>query len=286
MFSLLGLLLVLGAVALAGLRPWASSAVAPDLSVAPEIGVALGDSTVVARADSPRVASGSPAVGTGGIAAPGAPAAVSVPAVVTAPGESASRPTLAVSPARPLQAVPAAPTSSPPAAGPVPAPEPVAATPAPQSPAAQPVVATVPGGGQGTSGGPVSSGVGSGQPGPGCEGDAYRITVSFDEGEDADAQEGPEAEGGEEEAEGGEEGQPEADILIQRLGSDGSEAEVQLRGDINDVRELVATLVSEGNCVEVDIRPSAEGDPEEEASNPGTVTAEPGETPESQSRLP
>ncbi|HEY0392739.1 MAG TPA: hypothetical protein VGC63_13630 [Solirubrobacterales bacterium] len=147
-------------------------------------------------------------------------------------------------------------------------------------------MATVPGGGQGTSGGPVSSGVGSGQPGPGCEGDAYRITVSFDEGEDADAQEGPEAEGGEEEAEGGEEGQPEADILIQRLGSDGSEAEVQLRGDINDVRELVATLVSEGNCVEVDIRPSAEGDPEEEASNPGTVTAEPGETPESQSRLP
>ena len=63
-------------------------------------------------------------------------------------------------------------------------------------------------------------------------------------------------------------------------GADGSETEVALRGDLTDVRSLVATLVSEGNCVQVDVVPpeseSAEGAPEAgaEAAEPGAV-AEP-----------
>jgi hypothetical protein len=259
-FSLLGLLLVLGAVALADLRPWESSSVAPGLSLAPGIGVALGDSTVVAR-------EGAPGVGTGGLAAPRPPAGVSAPVAVSAPEPRAFRPKLAVSPGRPLHAAVPVPISSPPAAEPPSQPIAAAPAPTPEPAAAQapppPLVATVENGGQGTPGGPVGSGASGGEPEGSCEGDEYLITVIFEEAE-------VEEEGY---------GEAEADILIQSLGADGSEAEAQLRGDLNDVRELVATLVSGGDCVQVDVQPLPGADPVVEASSAAAEVAEAGGSP-------
>jgi hypothetical protein len=139
-----------------------------------------------------------------------------------------------------------------------------------QAPAPAPLATTVVNGAPSTSGspaagGPGTAGVGRGEPEQSCEGDEYAVTVTFDEAE------------GEEE---GVYGSSEADILIQRLGADGSEAELDLRGDLTDVRSLVATLVSEGNCVQVKIEP-LEGGAAEEAVEPGTGVAEPDEPAES-----
>jgi hypothetical protein len=252
---------VLGIVALTGLRPWATSSLAPNLSLSPGLGVALGDSTVVVRA-------GSPGVGTGGVAAPKAPAPVSAPGVVSVPKHRASsQPALAVSPGRPLGAAVPVPISSPPVAEPAPSPQTVAVTPAPapELAAAPPVVAAVQNGGQGTSGGPITSGVGGHEPQQSCEGDEYLITVTFEEAEVEEAGYG----------------QAEADIVVQRLGVDGSETEVQLRGDLTDVRDLVATLVAEGNCVQVDVQPLPETDPAEDASESGDDVVEFGDVVES-----
>ena len=223
--------------------------------------MALGDATAVARG-------GSPGVGTGGIAAPTSAAKVSAPVAVSAPEPDASRPgpTLAVSAARAVQAAEPAPVSAPPAAEPAPSPEPVVATPAPsaaQAPTA-PLVASAPSGSPGTTGRPGTSVVGGGGPEQGCEGDEYVITVTFEEAE---------AEGDTEEA------AAEADILVQRLEADGSTTDLQLRGDLSDVRDLVATLVSDGNCVQVDVEPPP-GSGAEEAPDAGDEAAEPGEVPD------
>jgi hypothetical protein len=125
-------------------------------------------------------------------------------------------------------------------------------------------VANVGNGGQGASGGPVTSGVGGQEPEQGCEGDEYLITVTFEEaeGEDADYEEA------------------EAEIVVQRLEADGSATEVQLRGDLTDVRDLVATLVSEGNCVRVDVVPP-EGAPAEGIPGTGGDAVEAGDAAES-----
>lgn len=254
---------MLGVVALAGLRPWATSSIAPTLIPSPGASAALGDATVVARG-------GSPGVGTGGIAAPAAPAKVSAPVAVSVPKRRASdsEPALAVAAGRAVQAAAPAPVSAPPASEPAPTPEPVVATPAP--PAAEapaPLVASAPpSSSPGTAGRPGTSVVGGGEPEQSCEGDEYVITVTFEE-----------AEGEGEEVDYGE---AEAGILVQRLEADGSTTDLSLKGDLTDVRDLVATLVSEGNCVQVDVEPLPGASPEEEVSGAGDEVAEPSDVAE------
>jgi hypothetical protein len=256
------LAIVLGVVALAGLRPWATSSIAPTLIPSPGASAALGDATVVARG-------GPPGVGTGGIAAPTSPAKVSAPVAVSVPKQrtSHSQPALAVSAGRAVQAAAPVPVSAPPAPEPDPAPEPVVTTPAPpaaQAPAAPLVASAPPSGSPGTAGRPGTSVIGGGEPEQSCEGDEYVITVTFEEaeGEEVDYEEA------------------EADILVQRLEADGSTTDLSLKGDLTDVRDLVATLVSEGNCVQVDVEPLPGVNPEEvsganeEAPAPGDI-AEP-----------
>jgi hypothetical protein len=265
-FALLGLSIALGVVALAGLRPWATTSVVPNLSVAPGIGVALGDAAVVARA-------GSPGAGTGGVAAPGPAGTVSAPVAVAtpAPEPRISQPVLAVSPGRPLTVSAPAPVASPPPSEPAaPAPAPVAVTPVPAAEQAppQPVVATVGNGGPGSPsspGRPVASGVDGPEPEQACEGDEYVITVTFEEGGDGTGDVDYEL--------------AEADILVQRLVAGGNETEAELRGDLSDVRSLVAALVAEGNCVQVDVVPVAAGPVGEEPEAGGDIV-DPGEMPE------
>lgn len=73
----------------------------------------------------------------------------------------------------------------------------------------------------------------------------------------------------------------EADILVQRLEADGSTSELHLRGDLTDVRDLVATLVSEGSCVQVDVEPLPGAGPGEEAPAAGDEAEQPGDVVES-----
>jgi hypothetical protein len=102
--------------------------------------------------------------------------------------------------------------------------------------------------------------VGGGELGPSCDAGEYVITVTFEE-------------------EAGEEGygQSEAEILIQGVGADGSEEELELRGDLSDVHSLVETLVSEGSCVRVDIVPFGEGESPPEVVEPGAAPVDPGD---------
>ncbi len=125
-------------------------------------------------------------------------------------------------------------------------------------------MATVDNGSSGTSGRPGTSVVGGGEPEQSCEAGEYVVTVSFEalDGEEVDYE------------------LAEAEILVKGLGADGSETEVTLRGDLSDVRSLVATLVSEGNCVQVNIVPP-EGEPAEGASETGAEAAESGDVLES-----
>src|SRR6478609_4891041 len=200
-FALLGLSIALGVVAMAGLRPWATSSVAPNLSISPAIGAALGDATVVAQA-------GSPDVGNGGTAAPESPTAVVVSAGVAAPAPRASvSPVLAVAPAKALSTSEPAPAPSPVEPEPTPLPEPAVVAPVPpveQAPASALAVSPQPGapGAPAASDGPSTAGVGGGELGPNCEAGEYVVTVTFEE-------------------EAGEEGygQSEADILIQGVGA-------------------------------------------------------------------
>jgi hypothetical protein len=119
-------------------------------------------------------------------------------------------------------------------------------------------VATVDSGSPGTSGRPGTSVIG-GEPEPSCEAGEYVITVTFEEveGEEVDYE------------------LDEADILVKGLGADGSETEVALRGDLIDVRSLVAALVAVGYCVQVDVVPP-EGEPAGGAPEAGAETVEPG----------
>lgn len=253
---------MLGAVALAGLRPWATSTIAPTLIPSPGVSAALGDATVVARG-------GSPGVGTGGVAAPASPAKVSAPVAVAVPQQRASRPqpSLAVSAGRAVRAAAPVPVSAPPAPEADPSPEPVVTAPAPpaaQAPAAPLVASAPPSGAPGAAGRPGTSVIGGGAPEESCEGDEYVITVTFEEvdGEEVDYEEA------------------EADILVQRLEADGSTTDLSLEGDLTDVRDLVAALVSEGNCVQVDVEPLPGAGTEEEVPGAGDEVAEPGDVAE------
>jgi hypothetical protein len=101
--------------------------------------------------------------------------------------------------------------------------------------------------------------VGEVEPPAECAGDEYVITVTIDEPAPVS-------------------GESEAEILIQRFARDGSEGELQLEGDLNDVRDLVSILSAEGNCVKVEVRPSPDSDLAGEAPELGNGAAELGDT--------
>jgi hypothetical protein len=137
----------------------------------------------------------------------------------------------------------------------------VTPTPAPeQAAAAPPLLATVDNGSPGTSGRPATSVVDGGEPEQSCEAGEYVITVTFEEveGQEVDYE------------------LAEADILVKGLATDGSETEVTLRGGLTDVRSLVATLTSEGNCVQVNVVPPA-SEPTEGVSEARPEPAVPGD---------
>lgn len=238
-FSLLALSLILAAVALVGLKPWAADSLVPGLTISPGVGAALDDSTVASRpqpfgVEDARVAvAGPPAVD------------VAEPVAVSAPTEVEGRypnPVLAVARARPVDGGTAIPVSSPPAAKPSPAPEPVAVAPEPTAPAPPsepiaPPLAASPGGG--TGGGSGTAVVGGPESDESCDGDEYVVTITLDAGEGT--------------------GEPSlVDILVQQLDS---ESGLHLEGDLDDVRELVSMLIEEGNCVRVEVKLLSEGDP-------------------------
>jgi hypothetical protein len=239
-------MLLLAVVALAGLRPWEDTSVAPHLAVSPGLGTAaLGDSVEVAPA---------PAVGPGGVAAPRAAHASPVvvaaePVPVSKRGDGGSHSVLAVSSGRALSraaADPTPPVSSEPPSAPPSETQPVAAAPAPApvaSPApvaaAPPQVAVVespPPRGPGTAGGGIVP-----PPRVTCEGDEYIVTLSYESLETAEEELGTE-------------------ILVQRLAGDDDESEFHLEGTLSDARALIDLLVSEGNCVQV-VEPPAAGEP-------------------------
>ena len=190
--SVIALLVALGVGALAILRPWETDAVAPRLSVAPGLGVGLGDSTVVARGRRLAVEPAQPAAG-------GAPRLIAGGVAVDR-GEP--QPQLGIAAARVVVASPrpgapsqGAPQPSQPEPTPVPQPAPVpvavpvAAPPPPAEPAAVPPTRAA----GGDTPGPVTAGGGTEGDGTGeilevCEGDDYTLPLA-----PAEAVEGSEA---------------------------------------------------------------------------------------------
>jgi hypothetical protein len=131
-------------------------------------------------------------------------------------------------------------------------------TPASEQAPAAPLVAAVDNGSPDASGGPGTSVVGGGEPEQSCEAGEYLITVTFEEveGQEVDYD------------------LDEADILVKGRGADGSETEVRLRGDLSDVRSLIATLVAEGNCVHLEAGTAAEDGTPSGGTSPVVVPAE------------
>lgn len=235
-FSLLGLVVVLAFVALASLRPWEADTVDPHLSVA--LGTAaVGDGVAITPGPSSRPA------GAGS-----ADIARAVPAVRRVPVMDGAGPALAVAQARAVSAV-AAPPSAPPAAAPQP---PVSSQPTP-APEAPPPPQTVAAGSGGSAGGP-STAVVEVEPKPGCEGDEYEVTIRFV------AEEIPSDEA-------------EVEIVIRRVGLDGSESEIQLEGKFGDVGDLLEQVVSEEDCVAVRVEPAGGEEPANGSSESPVATA-------------
>lgn len=222
-FSLLGFVVVLAAVALASLRPWEADTVDPHLSVS--LGTeAVGDAVAVTPQRSSRQAVAE---------------AVSVARATPAERVSAadgSGYVLAVAQGRPVSA----------AAVPYPAPP----TPEPESPTLQaPVPAEPPPtiGGGGGAGGPGTAVVV--EPKSGCDGDEYEVTIRFATSAIASDE-------------------TEVEILIRRVGSDGSESEIELDGRLDEVGALLEGVASEGDCVEVRVEPAGEEEAAEEELEP------------------
>lgn len=251
--------MVLGLVALSGLRPWDGDEVKPHL-LPPALEMGVGESAPL-PSPSPVVAVADAAV------APGRAKVVrdrrgAVPREAEAPTGGA----LAVAPARPVADADggAAPSPIPSPAPVVPAPEPqpapspeLASVPAP-SPDAAPEAGAPSGGGR-----PVTAGS------PGfeereeqCEGDEYLLTITFVDEESAGEEPAAEEPAGEELATGD---APAVRIVLQRTGADGDVDELELEGDLDDARSLVLQLSSEGACVEVLLAPSGAGDEPEPA---------------------
>lgn len=154
---MIALLVVLGLAGLLSLQPWAANSVNPQLSVAPDLGVALGDSVAVSRSRELAVAPAQPATGaTPRLIAAGVAAeeGESQPRL----GIAAARPVASPRPNTPPASSPESPQAeSPPEAEPAPAPVavPVAAPAPAPAPSPEPVVVPP---------APVASGGGS--PGP------------------------------------------------------------------------------------------------------------------------
>ncbi len=184
--STVALLVALGVGALAILQPWGTDTVAPRLSVAPGLGVGLGDSVVVSRA-------------RGLAVAPARPTVAATPRLVAAGvavEEGEPQPRLGIAAARVVVASPrpgdpsqgSPPPSQPePTPAPQPAPVPVAAPPATSPPPVEPIAAPPTRGADGGTPGPVVSGGGAEGGGTGeillvCEGDSYTLPLSPVEG--------------------------------------------------------------------------------------------------------
>jgi len=179
--SVIALLVALGVGALAILQPWETDAVAPQMSVAPGLGVGVGDAAVVARDRQLAVEPAQPAVG----------AAPKVVAGDVAVDRGEPQPRSGIAPARVVVASsrpdapsqgspqPSQPEHTPaPQPAPVPVAVPVTTSPPPVEPVAVPPTR---GAGGGTSG-PIFSG--GGPEGGGaeealqvCEGDDYTLSL-------------------------------------------------------------------------------------------------------------
>jgi hypothetical protein len=182
--SAIALFVALGLAALLSLQPWAASSVAPQLSVAPGLGIGLGDSVVVSRDRQLAVEPAQPAAG-------GAPrfaaADVSVDKGEPQPrlGLAAARVVVASrQPGAPSQGSPQ-PSQPEPTPVPQPTPVPVAVPVATPPPPAEPVAAPPTRGPGGGTSGPIGAG-GGGEEEEGatgeilqvCEGDDYTLSLS------------------------------------------------------------------------------------------------------------
>jgi hypothetical protein len=239
-FSLLGFAVVLGLIALLGLKPWEADPVEPRLE-APRFEAAVGESVALPPGRAVLVA--------GATVAP--PASKPVQAVAR-PGDAEGPSTaLAVAPARVVavaEEVPSSPSPAPESGSGTEVPSDGATTvEAPSEGTSVPVAMPVRPDGPAAPGRPVPSG------GPvleSCEGDEYVITIVL--------------------APAGEEGEEASlEIVLQRFDEDGSVDELQLEGSLLDAEALALQLSSEGNCVYLE----AGGLEEEEAPSDGTSQA-------------
>lgn len=238
---ILALMLSLVLLAAIGLGPGGSRSLGPlptpphyEAAVGDGVGLGGGPTLAVGAA---RTAPSGPGVASGRVATDGGGV-----------GTGGTSPALAVSPAQAVKVATSLPVSTPPAPEPAEA-QPVAAVPEPvgSPPSA---VTTPPVGGTGNPAGPISAGVvPPEEPAPACEGTEYSVTVAFD----VEAIVG---------------GAEDAEITMRRVGSDGSEVELQLQGGIADLRALLAQFAAEGPCVSVTIEPLGDDDDGAEAEAP------------------
>ncbi len=180
--SVIALLVALGVGALAILQPWETDTAAPQLSIAPGLGVGLGDSVVVARDRQLAVEPAQPAAG----AAPRFAAAdVAVDSGEPKPrlGIAAARVVASRQPGAPSQGSPQ-PSQPEPTPAPPPTPVPVAVPVAAPPPPAEPVAAPPTRGAGGGTSGPIGAGGGGEEEEGGtgevevCEGDDYILSLS------------------------------------------------------------------------------------------------------------
>lgn len=237
MVWLLGLTLLLGLIALLGLKPWADDSVEPRLTS--PLDAAVGDAVALPSGPVALVADATVVRSEAGLAQMAG----------RADGTEGRKALLAVAPARAVTVatapvgVPAEPETEAGADDEAPS---VGAT----------AVETPP---EGTSSPASTPPSGSENPGPttavleSCEGDEYVITVVLVPG----AEEGEEAE------------EPSVEIVLQRFNEDGSVNELTLEGDVLDARNLALQLDSEGNCVYL----QADAGEEEDAPSDGTSQA-------------
>jgi hypothetical protein len=251
---LLTLMLLLVLLAAIGLGPGGSGSLGP-VPTPPRFEAGVGDGM---KAGHPAdLAVGGAQVAPIGPGVGAARTALNVADTGGAP-EPAPAPGPALAPARAVQVAAAAPVSTP-----SPAPEPAQASPvaaapvpvdSPPSASPSPVPA-----GTGTPAGPIAAGVippAPDEPTEACEGVEYTVTVAFD----------VEAVFG---------GATDAEIVLRRVGSDGSEVELQIEGGLEDLELLLHEFASEGECVTVEVVPL----PGEDGVEAEAPEAEPAVTP-------
>lgn len=227
---LLALMLLLVLLAAIGLGPGKPGSLGP-LPTPPHFDAAVGNGIAADR---------EPALAVGGAQVAPSGSGVTAARVVAdgdGPAAGGTSPASAVAPARAVQVAVKAPGPTP--AGPAPQSaeaQPVAAVPAPAASPPSAVVSPVPAGG-GTPSGPISAGViPPEEPAEACEGTEYAVAVAFD----------VEAIFG---------GAEDAEIVLRRVGSDGSEVELRMQGGIADLNALLGQFAAEGPCVTVVVEP-------------------------------